>query len=464
MKKRISVLIAVMVAVAACVLLASCGGQGDAPYKAHDESGYNVSVKYDANGGYFSTNTSIIVDSYNVSQTVISENGIASIKLTAPDDTSRVKPNYFTVSNPKYCFAGWYAKKVARTTIDSEGNVVELDINGNIAAVTGEPVAYDYGERWDFKNGRLEVDTTVSHSAEEPVITLYAAWIPEFTFKFCDLEGKVLGSYSFDPMYSKEIDVPVWDTKTGNLKLYKFPDVENKTFNNIYLDPAGKEKVSEGETKIKHTGTVNLSNATVEGSEMILYLDYLDGKWTKIHTAEQFLNCVTLSGNYNICADLDFAGLSWSSALMHGNFSGTINGNGYSFKNIEAKQTDANQLYAGVFGNLTAEAKIVDVSFENVSFTIGVGSRMNGASFGLLAGSINSNAVLENVSVGGKLTVTPSGLIDSNTTIGLLCGMGYNGNVDISAITAEALLPSDNYTDPIELNIDGNTVTVIVKE
>ena len=39
-----------MVAVAACVLLASCGGKGAPPYEAYDESGFNVSVKYDANG------------------------------------------------------------------------------------------------------------------------------------------------------------------------------------------------------------------------------------------------------------------------------------------------------------------------------------------------------------------------------------------------------------------------------
>lgn len=458
MKKRISLLIAVMVAVAACVLLASCGGKGAPPYEAYDESGFNVSVKYDANGGYFSANTSVIVDSYNVTNYTVDSEGMASLKLIAPDDTSRGKPNFFTASNSKHCLAGWYTEKKART--DANGN--ELDANGNVAAITGEPVAYDYSGRWDFENGRLKVDPNADHSSEEPVITLYAAWIPEFSFKFCDLEGKVLGTYSFDPMYSNEIDVPVWDKTTGALKLFKFPDVENKTFNNVYLDPAGKEKVTS--SKVIHTGTVDLSNATVSGNEMILYLDFLDGKWTNVYTAEQFLNNVTLSGNYNICADLDFAGLSWSSALISGNFSGTINGNGYSFKNITAKQTDANQMNSGLFGNLTSDSKITDVNFENVSFTIGVGSRMQGASFGLFAGSINTGAVLENISVSGKLSVAPSDLIKPETTIGLLCGMGYREDIDISAITAEALLPSDEYTDPIELVVDGNTVTVAIKQ
>ena len=89
---------------------------------------------------------------------------------------------------------------------------------------------------------------------------------------------------------------------------------------------------------------------------------------------------------------------------------------------------------------------------------------MQGASFGLFAGSINTGAVLENISVSGKLSVAPSDLIKPETTIGLLCGMGYREDIDISAITAEALLPSDEYTDPIELVVDGNTVTVAIKQ
>lgn len=451
MKKKISFIIAAVVIVGACMLLASCGGKGAAPYEGYEKEGFDVSVKYDANGGYFATNTSVIVDTYKVSD------GTTSIKLVAPDDTGRGSPNFFTASKSKYFLAGWYTNRVAH--VDEEGN--ELDANGNIAEITGEPVAYDYSGFWDFKNGKLQLDPNKDYSADEPVITLYAAWIPEFSFKFCDLEGEVLGTYSFDPMYSKELDVPTWDKTTGALKLYKFPDVKGKTFNNVYLDPAGKELVTS--SKITHTGVYDLSNATAVGNEMILYLDMLDGKWTNIYTAEQFINNVTLSGNYNIQADLDFAGISWSSTLMHGSFSGTINGNGYSFKNITAKQTETSQLYTGLFGNLTSDAKITDLSFENVSFTIGVGSRMQGASFGLFAGRISSGATLEGVSVSGKLSVTPSSLITSDTEIGLLCGMGDVGSIDISSISAEALLPPDDYTDPIELVIDGNMVIVVIK-
>ena len=451
MKRTIKILSFVLAICALAVLLTGCG-ENATPYETNNQDGFTVSVKYDANGGYFATNTSVIVDTYSVS------GDTTSIKLVAPNDTDRGSPNYFTASKSKYFLAGWYTERVAHT--DNEGN--ELDANGNIAAITGEPVAYDYSGFWDFKNGKLQLDPNKDYSADEPVITLYAAWIPEFSFKFCDLEGEVLGTYSFDPMYSMELDVPTWDKTTGALKLYKFPDVKGKTFNNVYLDPAGKELVTS--SKITHTGVYDLSNATAVGNEMILYLDMLDGKWTNIYTAEQFLNNVTLSGNYNIQADLDFEGKSWSSSLMHGNFSGTINGNGYSFKNITAKQTETSQLYTGLFGNLTSDAKIIDLSFENVSFTIGVGSRMQGASFGLFAGRISSGATLEGVSVSGKLSVTPSSLITSDTEIGLLCGMGDVGSIDISSISAEALLPPDDYTDPIELVIDGNVVSVVIKQ
>ena len=459
MKKRISILIAVIAVLTACVLLTSCGGKGAPPYEGYEKDGFNVSIRYDANGGLFATNTSVIVDTYNVSNYTVDSEGMAGIKLIAPDDTVRQQPNYFTASKSKYFLAGWYTERVAHT--DAEGN--ELDVNGNIAKISGEPVAYDYSGRWDFKNGRLKVDPNKDYSATVPVITLYAAWIPEFSYEFYDLDtGELLSSYAFDPMYTKDIDVPVWDTTTGALKLNKFPDVKDKTFNNVYLDPAAENLVTD--KKIVHTGVVDLSTATATGNVMKLYLDMLDGKWINVYTADQFLNNVTLSGNYNICQDLDFAGKSWSTLLMHGDFVGTINGNGYSFKNISATQTDTNQFNTGLFGNLTAEAEITDLSLENVSFTIGVGSRRQGASFGLFAGTIHSDATLEGVTVSGKLSVTPSSLITSATTIGLLCGMGEVGEIDISSISAEALLPTDEYTDPIELDIDGNTVTVIIKQ
>ena len=452
MKKKISILVAVIVAAIACLLLASCSNKGAPPYENYEKEGFTVHVRYDAGDGFFASSAhKIVVDSYNVSNYTVNENGKVSIKLNAPDDKARGDSNTFTPSNPKYFFAGWY--KVREVVKNGEDEV--LDINGN--------KVYTYSERWDFKNGRLEVDPNYTPDENGAAVTLYAAWIPEFTFKFCDFDGGVLGTYSFDPMYSKALELPTMDEKTGKWKLHKFPDVEGKTFSKVYLDPAGKEPVTLD--KVTHTGQINLSNATATGNEMTLYVDYLDGEWISIYTADQFNSNVALTGNYIICNDLDFEGEDWNKLLMYGDFAGTINGNGYSLKNISATQSDFNEEYAGLFGTLTAGAKIMDLNFENVSFTIGAGYKSPGGSYGLFAGAVDGNAVLENVNISGMLYIGVSSYIKADTAIGLLCGEGdIKHLVDYSAIGVEALYPDSASDTPIKFEVIADTVIISAKK
>ena len=52
--------------------------------------------------------------------------------------------------------------------------------------------------------------------------------------------------------------------------------------------------------------------------------------------------------------------------------------------------------------------------------------------------------------------------IMKTTTLGLLCGSGTVGSIDISGITCEALEPADEYTDPITLTVEGNRVSITV--
>ena len=48
-------------------LMVSCGGS-KGPYGGYDDEGYTVSIKYDANGGYFTTNTGFaLLSSRNLS-------------------------------------------------------------------------------------------------------------------------------------------------------------------------------------------------------------------------------------------------------------------------------------------------------------------------------------------------------------------------------------------------------------
>ena len=168
---------------------------------------------------------------------------------------------------------------------------------------------------------------------------------------------------------------------------------------------------------------------------MKLYLDWTEGEWYRIYNAQQFLDNASVSGNYEIFADLDFEGKIWPTSLMYGNFSGSIVGNGHTLSNITAEQTNNSKTNAGLFGSFSEGASITDLTFENVTMTIKAGTRVAGTSYGLLAGTISNKAVFENVKIqGGQLLIDASCYFGTDDyTIGLLCGMG-SAPIDASGI------------------------------
>ena len=103
---------------------------------------------------------------------------------------------------------------------------------------------------------------------------------------------------------------------------------------------------------------------------MKLYVDYMEGEWFHITSAKQLISNASVSGNYILDADLDFADQIWPTALMHGNFTGTIAGNGHKISNIAIKQTNNSKVNTGLFGQLTETASISPSahSWERVEF------------------------------------------------------------------------------------------------
>ncbi|MBQ7802053.1 MAG: hypothetical protein IJ375_07000 [Oscillospiraceae bacterium] len=417
----------------ACVLLvalafAGCAAEVD-PYEVNDAEGYNVSVRYDANGGIFTTNTSVIVDSYNISETG------GEIALLSPDDSRRGNDAFAAVNNG-YFLAGWYAERAEQ----ADGS-------------------YTYSGLWNFEQDRLTVNAGEAHTASEPVLTLYAAWVPLFEIEFYDLaSGEYLDSYTFNPTTAGELKVPEWDEETGAIEMYDFPARSGYTYSAAYYDAAGTESV-DTET-LTHTGTIDYATGTAQDASMKLYVEWTEGEWYHIYNVEQFLDNASVAGNYVIHEDLDFADEIWPTSLMYGNFSGTIQGNGHTLKNIEVIQTNNSKVNAGLFGSLTETAKLSDVTFENVTFTIKAGARMVGTSFGLLAGSVSGSAAFENVQI-----VSSTLQIDSASyfgvddyAIGLLCGMGDAEVLDYSGISCVAV---GDHPDLLTITVEGNSVTVV---
>ena len=108
MKQKIKVLLLTALTLGSICLFTACGNE-QTPYEINDEENYTVSVKYDANGGVFTTNTSVIVDSYNISD-MKAQDGVVEIPLITPDDKSR-EDDAFKATKSGYFLAGWYAER-----------------------------------------------------------------------------------------------------------------------------------------------------------------------------------------------------------------------------------------------------------------------------------------------------------------------------------------------------------------
>ena len=425
--------ILILVLMLAVSLLAAGCSQEPTPYELNDAENFTVSVRYDANGGTFTTNTSIIVDSYDPTQAAVGSNGMAQIALLSPDAEAR-RNDAFAAVNNGYFLAGWYRER----TEQADGT-------------------YVYSGKWDFESDRLEVDPAGAYASAEPVLTLYAAWVPMFSIEFRDLEsGEPLSTLTYDPTIGADLTVPALNEETGAVEMHKFPARSGYTFNGAYYDAKGTIPVDT--EQVVHTGTVDYATGTAEDSAMTLYIDWTEGEWYHIYNVEQFLDNASVSGNYVLHADLDFTDEIWPTSLMYGNFSGSIQGNGHTMRNIQVTQTNNSKVNAGLFGNLTETASLTDLTFENVTFTIQSGTRVVGTSYGLLAGTLSSSAELENVTIAGSTLQIDSSCyfgVDEYV-IGLVCGMG-----DASGITADvACQVVGDAPERIVATVDGNEVTL----
>ncbi len=413
------------------VLLGGCSAE-PSPYEQNDANGFTLSVRYDANGGFFTTNTSVIVDAYDPSA-LPQQGGSYSIALLSPDDAARGKDAFAPVNNG-YFLAGWYAER----TETADG--------------------YVYGKKWDFASDKLEVPADGTYSSAEPVLTLYAAWVPLFRVEFYQAgTGELLDSLSFDPNTGKEFSVPAWNSETGAMDMYKFPKRSGYTFDGVWKDQEGMQPITDSLT---HPGYVDEVTGTAVDSVLKLYVDYMEGEWYRIYTADQFLDNASVTGSYEICADLDFEGKIWPTSLMHGSFAGTIHGNGHTIKNIAFVQTNNSKTNAGLFGALTDTAEISDLHLQNISFTIKAGTRVVGTNYGLLAGSISAEAKLTGITIADSCLYVDSDCYfgTDEYAIGLVCGSGEAG-IDHSGITAAA---TGAAPERISITVEGQTVTVTI--
>ncbi len=452
MKNIWKYLIATAAITLAAVAATGCS-QWDPVYKHMDKEGYDVSVRFDANGGVFANREgAAVVDVFKAADHDADGDGVAEIKIIAPEDEARNTAGNYAASRTGYFLAGWFTERTPR--INDKGEA--LDDYGELVSVSGKPQGYTYSGKWNFDSDRLKVDISADRTAFEAQMTLYAAWVPYFNFEFYapDENGKfqVLEGANVDQLMG--IALPAWDESTGKLNMGNVPTRDDMTFVEAFLDEDMTQPITG-----RIDGKFDAEHGVCLEHTIKIYTTWRAGNWFKIYNVDQFVKNGRLNGSYEIYADLDFEGKIWPVALTTGEFKGTIEGNGHIIKNVTVNQADISRNNGGLFGALGTASVISDLKLENITYSIQAGSRMQDAAFGVLAGTVNQGATLTDVTVSGTLTLGKACFPSASYNIGLLFGVGSVEGMDHANIT---FVLEDEQENPAKAELDETTGRVEV--
>ena len=470
MKRRIKAIILLICVMVASVILASCASNNK--FSEYEKQGYTVKVTFDGNGAALLTKVgNKLVDLYNPSNYTADENGEVHIKIIDPEKRGLTDAITGFLTMPNFTHFGWYKSRVAKLNennemVDDLGNVLEFNENNDKYYIKGTDTEsfplYEYSEPFNF-----ETDTITAKVGEPVEVTLYAGWVRYFEFEFYHVnDGKVelYATQSFDYKVAKGLDgttasakdeiyLPAYKDGAMNYSYqnsageqYEFPNVPMRTFDKAYLDEDCLQEITTA--SFKHQGTFDEESCVATNRVQKIYVTTLPGHIYKVDKPEVLVNNPDPYGIYEIYNDLDFTGLEWPMELTQAEFYGELKsqtGAPVKLSNIEARFAHASATSAGLFGAIGENAKLENISFENVTLTItSVPADAKNMTVGTLFGNVSDKAVLTNITLTNATLVLQNVSIktdvESNNQVNLL------GNGNIQGVTV---------TDTLHLHLKG---------
>ncbi len=283
----------------------------------------------------------------------------------------------------------------------------------------------DYGEEWDFAHDRVTSD-----------ITLYARWNSNYSF-----------IVHYGENYEKTATVAVEQSSTGDAVPLKIIQITGATVIDVFTSKAD----AEAETNPIAFPFETKEYFSPEKTQAELWANTLDGSWKLIYDVED-LQQTFLSEFTNLYfmtnATLDFQGKSFS---LPGNYAGKIEGNGVTLKNFKMEQAvngSAKLQYYGLFRSLRASASIRNITFADIAYSATLDNPLCSYQAGILAGSVQSGATVENVTITGTFNFA---IIEEyrGQPLGIMESLFPNGE---KTVVGEGTLPSD------ACNVQGVTV------
>lgn len=353
MKRKLFTVICAVWLVVLSASLAACGNAD--VYGDLADDGYTVKVRFEPCGAVVNETQNVtIVEVYNKDDAV-TVGGKSGIKLLAPDDSRRGDATFKLAMNDgksNYFSSGWYKERALRTNESGE----PLDAYGEPCSVSGREQGYVYSGRWDFEKDILDPSTL-----ENGEFTLYAAWIPFFTYEIY-AEGES-GEFELIKTVNKlDFSFPEWNERTGKIKMNDMPKVNGKTFYAAYSDPEMTGIMSD---MIDGDGSfVDFEKGIATQTCVKIYTRWLEGDYIKIFDAEQFVEEISdePDGKFILGADIDMSEIDNPDELANVTFTGTLFGDGYTLS-VPSGVSSAEEL----FGAVGEGAVIVDVNVGSLS-------------------------------------------------------------------------------------------------
>lgn len=477
MIKKLAILLGVAGLGALCAGLAACKKQQSELDK------YDVLVYYDANGGSYTDGENVsMADGFKFSDYEADEDGNYHLKLTEPTSSDRSEQKFITKS--QNFFAGWYKTRTLVTESDgsikdSSGRLIKeedgkyyvvnedgnfLDEDGNVLIErdgkyyvvntndekkreVSYPV-YEYDGYWDFENDTLECS-----KSSERKLTLYAGWVPYYTFEYYYKENDEWTKYGETYFDYKTTHAPdsrtfdhdtIWVPQWGDVVMnhnhkfeitdtYIFPKLEGRTFVAAYTDEACTQKI---ESSFTHQGTLDVLHAVAVNRVQKIYVEFENVVRYRIKTAKQLADNPNLNGYYTILNDLDFSGTNWPALFATGNFNGEFlaeDGKTVTISNAKATLSSETATYFGLFGKISKDAKVSGITFNDAVVTIKSTGRFQRCFVGTFAGEIEDGATVSSVTVGGNLILEKVNSLSKDTVnINMVVGSGSKEGVTVA--------------------------------
>ena len=459
MRKTLKALLIVGSLGALCAGLAACAK--DTMIDEYYKQGNTIKVTYDGSGGeILGSNQVSIIDMFNPDKYTPESDGYIRIKLRDPSTRpGKIEGTTINVSRDGYSLVGWYqARELVKNedgkVLDDAGNELTMDkvtgtyyrvrLNSDGKEVHEDAVpAYTFSKPWNFETDRVEYK-----EGEYTPLTLYAAWVPRYSFEYYyesenketkQTEWTKFATTTFDYLEAQGIDrsdstkitdtvfIPDWSTATGKMEhkysnVYTFPSLDKKTFKAAYRDMDCTQQITLT-APYRHKGSIDKTTAAAIDPVEKIYVKFDEGSRYRVSTAKQFADIADPDGYYTILEDeLDFNcsvdytqggnltfstdNVRWPIVLTTSIFTGKIEGEGgkaVTFKNVGAQYNNANAEKGGLFGEIGETAVIKNIAFENVIFDFKSATSRRGANLGMFAGNIDEKATVQNVTIGGQL-------------------------------------------------------------